>query len=129
MSSPQLQIGLRESWKLCRDFSSRRWLRHNLNLLINLIPLGLRQLKIEFEDGLKNFKILCLKAAEISEFLTFKSKLFHSMAINGKKNIKKLWLPLKTGILSLVPVLYASLTLESILKRCSGDWPSSIWKK
>ena len=38
MSSLQLQIGLRVSWKLCRNLSSRRWLRPNL------IPLGLWQL-------------------------------------------------------------------------------------
>ena len=87
MSSPQLQIGLRVSWKLCRNLCSRRWLRPNLNLVINLIPLGLWQLKIEFEDGLINFKILFLKAEKVLEFLIFKSKLFHSMTVDWKKRI------------------------------------------
>ena len=130
MLSPQLQIGLRVSWKLCRNLCSRRWLRPNLNLVINLIPLGLWQLKTEFEDGLINFKILFLKAEKVLEFLIFKSKLFHSMTVDGKKRIyKKLCLPLKRGILSLVLVLYALLTLGSILRRYSGDWPLIIFKK
>ena len=37
-------------------------LRPNLNLVFNLIPLELQPLKIEFEEGLINFKILFLKA-------------------------------------------------------------------
>ena len=37
--------------------------------LINLIPLGLWQSKIEFEDGHVNFKILFVKAEKVSEFL------------------------------------------------------------
>ena len=89
MSSPQLQIGLRVSWKLCRNLCSRRWLRSNLSLVINLIPLGLWQLKVEFEDGLLNFKILFLQPQEVLEFLTFKSKLFRSMTVDGKKKIYK----------------------------------------
>ena len=44
------------------------------------------------------------------------------MTVDGKKEfIKKLCLPLKRGILSLVLILYALLTLESTLKRYSGD--------
>ena len=45
----------------------------NLNTVINLIPLGLWQLKIEYEDGLINFKILFLKVEKVSGFLTLKS--------------------------------------------------------
>ena len=73
-------------------------------------------------DGLINFKILLLKAEMVLEFLVFKSKLFHSMTVEGKKEfIKKLCLSLKRVILSLVLVLYPLLTLGSILKRYSGD--------
>ena len=126
---PQLQIGLRVSWKLCRNLHSWRWLRSNFNLVINLTPLGLWQLKIEFEDGLINFKILFLKAEKVLEFLIFKSKLFHSMTVDGKKEfIKKICLSLKRGILQLILVLYAWLTLGSILERISGDWPVNILK-
>ena len=57
-------------------------------------------MKIEYEDGLINFKILFLKAEKVLEFLIFKSKLFHSMTVDGKKEfIKKICLPLKRGIL------------------------------
>ena len=47
--------------------------------------LGLWQLKIEFEDGLINVKILFLKAEKVLEYLIFKSKLFHSITVDGKK--------------------------------------------
>ena len=53
------------------------------------------------------------------------------MKVDGKKKIyiKKLCLSLKRGILSLVLVLYAFLTLGSILKRYFGDGPFNIFKK
>ena len=44
---------------------------------------------MEFEDGLINFKIFFLKAKKVSEFLIFKSKLFHSVTVDGKKIIPK----------------------------------------
>ena len=61
--------------------SSRRWLIPKVSIIINLIPLRLWQSKVEFEDGLINFKILSLKAEKISEFI-FKSKLFHSITVD-----------------------------------------------
>ena len=97
-------------------------LKPKLNQVINLIRLRQRELKTEFENGLINFKILFLKAEKVSEFLNFKSKLFHSMTVDGKKEfIKKLCLPLKSRMLLLVLVLYALLILGSILKRYFGD--------
>ena len=79
-------------------------------------------MEVEFEDGLINFKILFLKAEKVSKFVIFKCKLFHSKTIDRKKEFtKKLCLPLKRGILSLVLVLYALLTPGNILKRHSRD--------
>ena len=79
-------------------------------------------MKIEFEDRLVNFKILFLKGEKVSEFLISKSKLFHSMTVDGiKEFLKKLCLPLNRGMLLLFLVLYALLMLGSILKRYSGD--------
>ena len=127
MSSPQLQVGLRVSWKLCQNLCSRRWLRPNLSLVITLIPLGLWQLKIEFEDGLVNFTILFLKAEKVLEFLIFKSKLFHSMTVDGKKEFIKNYV--YRWRRELVLVLYVLLTLGSIFKRYSGDWSLNILKK
>ena len=79
-------------------------------------------MKTEFEDRLVNFKILFLKGEKVSEFLILKSKLFHSMTVDGiKEFLKKLCLPLNRGMLLLFLVLYALLMLGSILKRYSGD--------
>ena len=72
---------------------------------------------MEFENGLISFKILFLKAEKVSEFLIFKTKLFHSMTFDGKKEyLKKLCLPLKREMFLLALVLYTLLTLASILK-------------
>ena len=60
-------------------------IRLNHNLVINLIPLKLWQLKTEFEIGLINFKILFLNAEKVSQFLIFKSNSFHSMIVDDKK--------------------------------------------
>ena len=89
MSSQQLRSGLIFSWKLCLNLCSQSWLRPNFNLVISLILLGLWQLKIKFEDSLMNFQILFLKPQRVSEFLIFKSDLFHSMKVNTKKNFRK----------------------------------------
>ena len=112
-------------------------------------------MKVEFDDGLINFRILFLKAEKVSEFLNFNSKLFHSMTVYTEKNKKKLCLPLKRGMLLSVVIicliyrkiikksyvyhwrgecyyqllLHALLTLGRILKRHSGDWPLNIVKK
>ena len=68
-------------------------------------------MKIEFEDGLINFKILFLKAEKVLESIIFKSKLFHSITVDGKEEFIK----------KLVLVFYVLLTLGSILKIYSGD--------
>ena len=113
--------------ELFRNLCSRMWLKPNPNLVINLISLRPWQLKIEYEDGLINCKILFLNAEKVSESLIFKSKLFHSVTFDRKKEfIKKLCLPLKRGILSLVLVLYALLTLAGILERYSLDYHLNV---
>ena len=40
-SLPQLHIGLIESWKLCLNLCSHKWLRPNRIFVIYLIPIGL----------------------------------------------------------------------------------------
>ena len=108
---------------MCRNLRLQRLQSSNLNLAINLIPLGLWQLKIGFENGLINFKIVFLKAEKVLEFLTFKCKLSHSMTVDGKKEFTK-----KIMVTKLVIVLYALLMLGIILKGYSGDWPLNILK-
>ena len=99
-------------------------IRSNLNLLINMIPFGLWQLKTEFEDSLINFKILLLKAEKFSDFLIFKSNLFNSMTVNVKKIdfLKKLCLALKwVGNVIIRSCIMFFANGGSILKRYSGD--------
>ena len=72
----------------------------NISLVINFIPLGLWQLKMEFEDSLINCKRLFLKAEKFSEFFIFKSHLFNSMTGNVKKKkriSKKIMFSLEVG--------------------------------
>ena len=75
----------------------------NLNLVIKSIPL----------------RLTIFKSRKVLEFLIFKSKLFISMAGDGKKEfIKKIMFTTKEGIiLLLVHVSYALLTLGSVLKK------------
>ena len=96
----------------------------NLNLVINLIPLRLWQLKIEFEDSLINFKILLLKAEKFSDFLIFKSTLLNSMTVNVKRKefLKKLCLALEwVGNIIIRSCIMFFADAGSILKRYSGD--------
>ena len=76
---------------------------------------------MQFEDGLINFKIFLLKAEKVLEFLIFKFQLFHSMTVDEKiEFVKEVCVVMKLllmEMLLLVLVLYALLTLGSILKK------------
>ena len=91
---PPLQNGktmktMFESRKLCLNLCSRKWLKPSRNLVINLIPLGLWQLKRLLADDLINFRILFLKILKLLEFLMLWSSLFHSIIVDGKKQFLK----------------------------------------
>ena len=64
----QLQNGSRESWKLCLNLCSRKWLSSTLNLVSSLIPWGLCTLDVLLGLGLLNLRICFLKAQTDSEF-------------------------------------------------------------
>ena len=83
----QLQIGLSISWKPCLNLCSRRRLKRNLNLVSNLTPLRLGQLKTLLSEGRINFKRLFFKIFRLSELRIFRSILFHSMT--AEKGISK----------------------------------------
>ena len=89
ISKPQLQNGFKESWKLCLNLCSRKWLKPSRSLVINLIPLGLWQLKRLLADGLINFRILFLKILKLLEFLMLWSSSFHSILVDEKKEFFK----------------------------------------
>ena len=109
---------------LCRNLCSRRWLWPDLNLVISLIPLGMWQLEIEFEDGLINFKILFLKAEEVSEFLIFMPKLFHSMILDGEKEFLKKLLTCLYNLLRNDLVTCITFLFFGALERSSCNWYS-----
>ena len=66
---PHFQKGLRESWKLCLNLWSLRWLKPSLIGVRSFIPLGLWQLNMLLEDGLKNNRTPFLKFSIVSEIL------------------------------------------------------------
>ena len=88
-SVPQLQIGFNDSWKLCLNSWSQRWLKPNFNLVSNFTPSGLGQLKMLFGDGRMNYNIFFLKIEKLSEFLILLSKLFHSVTMDRKYEFLK----------------------------------------
>ena len=55
ISKQQLQNGFKKSWKLCLNFCSRKWLKPSRSLVINLILLGLLQLKKTISRWLDKF--------------------------------------------------------------------------
>ena len=96
--NPQLQFGLNESRAPCLNLCSRRWLNPRLSFVRYLIPLVLKQLCVLLGEGLINFKIHFLKMLRLLEFRIDKSRLFHSIAAEGKNEfLKKLCLIWKRG--------------------------------
>ena len=130
VSLPQLQIGLSESWKLRLNFCSQRWLKPNLNLVNNLTPLGLWQLKTVLPEGCMKFKSIFLKIFKLFELRIFRSSLFHSTTAEGKKEFwKKLCFTLNRGILWEFLVLYVLTKVGIILNKYFGHLYLKILKK
>ena len=94
---------LSEFWTLC----SRRWLKPNLNLVNNLTPMGLRQLKTLLPEGRIKFKSVFLEIFTLSELRIFRSSLFHSITAEGKKKFRNnLCFTFNRGILLIFLVFY-----------------------
>ena len=130
VSLPQLQIGLSESWKLRLNFCSQRWLKPNLNLVNNLTPLGLRQLKTVLPEGRMKFKSVFLKIFNLFELRIFRSTLFHSTTAEGKKEFwNKLCFTLNRGILLEFLVLYVLTKVGIILNKYFGHLYLKFLKK
>ena len=75
ISKPQLQIGFKQSWKLCLNLCSRKWLRPTRSRVISLIRLRLSQSKTFFEEGymtsiiLSDYAIFCVRNVVYGTFL------------------------------------------------------------
>ena len=131
MSLSQQYIGLNQSRKLWLNLLFCRWLKPNLSLVINFVPVGLRQLKVLFGVGRTNCQMLFLKRVKLSEFLILLARLFHSITVNGKNEfLKKVCLTLNRGMLSILfLVLYAVLAVGIWSKRYLRDSFLVILKK
>ena len=115
---PQLQNGSRESWKLCLDLCSRKWLSPTRNLVSSSIPWGLCTLNVLLGLGLINLRACFLKALTDSEFRILLSSLFHSIAVDGEKEFRKYsCLKLNEGMLLWFLVVRDDKTLGIISKR------------
>ena len=125
-----LPMILSKSWKLCLNLCSRRWLKPNLNLVNNLTPLGLWQLKVVLAEGRMKFKNVFLKIFKLSELRIFRPSLFHLITAEGKMEFrKKLCLTLNREILLVFLVLHLLKELEIILNRHFGHLYLKILKK
>ena len=121
---------LSESWKLCLNLCSQRWLKPNLNLVNNLTLLGLWQLKTVLSEGRMKFKSVFLKRFKLSEMRIFRSSLFHSITAEGKKEFrKKLYFTLNREILLVFLALYVLTEVGIILNRYFGHLYLKILKK
>ena len=130
ISLPHFQIGLSKSQKLCLNLCSRRWLKLNLNLVKNLTPFGLWQLKTVLPEGHMKFQFVFLKIIKLSELRIFGSRLFHSVTAEGKNKFwKKLCFTLKRGILLVFLALYVLTEVGIILNRYFGHLYLKIFKK
>ena len=131
MSLSQQHIGLKQSRKLWLNLLFCRWLKPNLSLVINFVPVGLRQLKVLLGVGRTNCQMLFLKRVKLSEFLILLARLFHSITVNGKNEfLKKVCLTLNRGMLSILfLVLYAVLAVGMLSKRYLRDSFLVILKK
>ena len=120
-SVPHLQIGLKESWKLCLNLCSRKWLRTVHSLVTSLIPLGLWKLKKLLKVGVMNCRIFLFKNVKT----VFTPKISIELVpfnTTRKKNefLKKLCFVLNKGVLSIFLVLKAKCRCGTILARELG---------
>ena len=115
---PQLQNGSRESWELCPNLRSRKWLSPTRNFVSSLIPWELCTLNVLLGLALLNLRISLLKAPSDSEFWILLSSSFHSITVDGKKEFRKYsCLTLNKAMLLWFLVVHVDKTLEIISKR------------
>ena len=86
---PQSQIGFTVSRKLSLNVWNRRWLNPSRIIAISFKPLGLWNWKVLFAKRLMKANMRFLKSARLSDFLILESNLFHSVAIEKKKEFLK----------------------------------------
>ena len=120
-------VRLSESWKLCLNLCSQRWLKPNLNLVNNLTLLGLWQLKTVLSEGRMKFK----SDLKISSFLNCEylgPVCSIRLPQKEKRNFERNY-TLNREILLLFLALYVLTEVGIILNRYFGHLYLKILKK
>ena len=76
-----------QSWKLCRNLSSLRWLKPKCKRVKNVNPIGSNTLYKLLPRRRMNDNSLLLNIEFDSEFLIVSSNLYQSFIVEGKKEI------------------------------------------
>ena len=118
----QLHKGFKNSWKLCLNLCSLKWLKPRRSRVISLIPLGLWQLYTELAVGLIKWRIFFLNVRKLSELQRLGSNLFHSEIVDGKKEFSTKCFYLKLGRLCTFLVVYGACLTGTKWKRYSRCW-------
>ena len=130
ISFPQLHKGSTESWKLCLNLCSFKWLKPILRLFRNFNFSGLFMWKTLLEFGLMKFNKCFLKIFKEAELQISRSSLLQSLITYGKNLfLKKLCLILKGVMLFEFLVMCILLLLGIKLNKYRGDLLLSILKK
>ena len=81
----QLDKGAKNSWKLCLNLCSLKWVKPKRSHVISLIVLELWQLYTELAAGLINWRIFFLNVTKLAELRWLGFNLFHSEIAERKK--------------------------------------------
>ena len=125
---PKKQIFL-TPWYVCASGGKKCWFFGKFGVLFFLKPAlrfallpYYRQINILFRDNCMNFNIFLLKIEKLSEFLTFLSRFFHSVTMNGKSEFLIKCMPnTELRWLLIFLVLYVLSMVGILLNRNLGD--------
>ena len=81
----QLDKGVKNSWKICLNLCSLKWVKPKRSHVISLIVLELWQLYTELAAGLINWRIFFLNVTKLAELRWLGFNLFHSEIVERKK--------------------------------------------
>ena len=81
--------GFMQSWKLCRNLCSLKWLKPKRKRVKNFNPIGSNILYTLLSRGRMNDNSLLLNIETDSEFLIISSYLHQSFRVEGKKEFLK----------------------------------------
>ena len=128
ISFPQLHKGSIESWKLCLNLCSFKWLKLILRHVRNFIPDELFMLKILLAFGLMKFNKCFLTISKDAELRISRSSLLHSLITDGKKNFWNYVYPRRYYVIWVSSSVQSTI-LSIKLNKWGGNMFLSIFKK